>query len=31
MTADQLTTLNILKSKYPNNTIVLFKGRFYLI
>lgn len=31
MKASTLTTLSILKKEYPNNKIVLFKGKYYII
>lgn len=31
MTTYQLTTLWILQKEYPNNQIVLFKDKYYLI
>jgi hypothetical protein len=31
MRAETFTTLEILKKEYPNNIIVLFKGKYYVI
>jgi len=31
MTADLLITYSILQTNYPNNKIVFFEGKFYLI
>ena len=31
MKAYTLTTIGILKQKYPNNEIVYFKGKYYII
>jgi hypothetical protein len=31
MTANELTSLGILQNNYPNNRIIFFEGKFYLL